>query len=167
MKMNNNNEMAAPVHVIEVEERDEDPTNSEEALDQLPETVSLDGRSTSSGSDDIAGFVESFEDAVHQSQRFARHVVQTESLRVNKRLLLQQELQEQESSPAGPREEPSRKKQRTTSPTNSFQQDSLLLTTQAQRSHRMMILLQRLQQVQSQLLDEMNACADDADLRGD
>jgi hypothetical protein len=107
--------------------------------------------------EEIQRAVDSFESTLHYTQCHARHIVCTEAARVNKRCMQQLE-----------KEQP-RKKQRqaliTEEEISSRKQEQLL--NQVARSRKMMQLLQRLEQVQKQLLDEMNACADDADLRGD
>jgi len=60
-----------------------------------------------------------------------------------------------------------RRKTRARQVSGADKHQAQVLQQEASRSHKMMYLLQQMEHIQAQLLDEMNACADDADLRGD
>jgi translation initiation factor 2B subunit (eIF-2B alpha/beta/delta family) len=128
------------VHVVEQE-------HSSETI-----TVTSVAAAPTAQHEDIQSAVGSFESAIQDMQFDARQVVCTEVARVNKRLMQLQKEQQQQ---------PRKKLRRALTEEMSREQEVLL--NQLARSRKMMQLLQRLEQVQDQLLDEMNACADDAD----
>jgi hypothetical protein len=135
---------STPAYVIEQED---DDLNCETI------TVSSGPPAATAQHEDIQHAVDSFESALQHTRSHARQVVCTEAARVNKRLMQLQ------------KEQP-RKKQRQSLTTEESREQEVLLHQMA-RSRKMMQLLERLEQVQEQLSDEMNACADDADFRGD
>merc|ERR1712226_941742 len=107
--------------------------------------------------------VESFESVMQETRLHAREVVGNEADRVNKRLLQFQQDQQQQKQQQG--KALHQRQQQTATPMILTNGDIEPPLKKQRREHA--ALLQQMEQIQSQLLDEMNACADDADLRGD
>ena len=146
-----------PVHIIE---EDDDNASVAVASPACPvETVSVVSapqHSANSCANSMEDAVLAFEEAMEASTRQARQVITAEAQRVNKRI---QEFKDNSRSP--PR---SHKRQRCS---QVLHQEEQAIFSQAVRSNRMLHLLQQMERIQAQLMDEMNACADDEELRGE